>query len=53
MSNRTLAMLNKLESGVVASISGNDEKLKHRLIDMGITPGVRITQSMKRLWATH
>lgn len=43
MSNRTLAMLNKLESGVVASISGNDEKLKHRLIDMGITPGVRIT----------
>ena len=43
MEKRTLAKLFKQESGVVAKLVGENEKLKHRLIDMGITPGVRIT----------
>lgn len=40
--SRTLADLKVGESGVVNSVGGEDALHRH-LLDMGITPGVRIT----------
>lgn len=39
---RTLESLKTGESGFVHSISVNDEKLRHRMSEMGITPGIEI-----------
>lgn len=39
---RTLSMLSNGESAYVQEIRVDNEKLKHRLIDMGITTGVKI-----------
>lgn len=40
--SKALTQLKKGESGYVHSINVDNEKLKHRLIDMGITTGVKI-----------
>ena len=39
---RTLNQLKTSEYGYVSKISVENEKLKHRLIDMGITTGVKV-----------
>jgi len=42
MAAKTLAQLRPGQNGVVKNLSG-EGAIKRRMIDMGITPGVRIT----------
>ena len=40
---RTLGALSPGESGYVYSVNAGDPRMRRRIVDMGITPGTRIT----------